>query len=74
MRPVVPDPISSSQPARAHSVRCLRCGSTAGLHYVHGHAQCATCCANVEECCQGANCDLAAAGADNDSATKRTSG
>jgi len=54
MRPVLPQ--APSDPARPQ--RCPRCGSAAGLHYVHGHAQCATCGANIEDCCQGAACDL----------------
>jgi transcription initiation factor TFIIIB Brf1 subunit/transcription initiation factor TFIIB len=54
MRPVLPE---SSSPTAA---RCPRCGSSAGLHYVHGHAQCGACGANIEDCCQGANCDFAA--------------
>jgi hypothetical protein len=59
MRPVLPQP--SPQRLRAATnvqQRCPRCGSAAGLHYVHGHAQCGTCGANVEDCCQGAACDL----------------
>lgn len=55
MRPVLPE----TQPTKS-TARCPRCGSAAGLHYVHGHAQCATCGANIEDCCQGAACDLAA--------------
>ena len=55
MRPVLPEATSLKD-----AVRCPRCGSTAGLHYVHGHAQCGACGANVEDCCQGASCDLAA--------------
>jgi hypothetical protein len=54
MRPVLPQPPSDA----AHQGRCPRCGSAAGLHYVHGHAQCGTCGANIEDCCQGAACDL----------------
>ena len=38
---------------------CPRCGSTAGLVWVHGHGQCATCGSNIHDCCQGAPCDLA---------------
>jgi hypothetical protein len=54
MRPVLPEPNT-----KPHLYRCPRCGSTAGLHYVHGHAQCGTCGANVEDCCQGAACGIA---------------
>jgi hypothetical protein len=57
MRPVLPPSPSPSD--TAHQQRCPRCGSAAGLHYVHGHAQCGSCGANVEDCCQGAACDLA---------------
>jgi hypothetical protein len=54
MRAVLPEPDKAP-----HPYRCPRCGSAAGLHYVHGHAQCGTCGANVEDCCQGAACGLA---------------
>jgi hypothetical protein len=59
MRPVLPEPTSASPTA---SMRCPRCASSAGLHYVHGHAQCGTCGANVEDCCQGTSCDPAMPG------------
>jgi hypothetical protein len=53
MRPVLPEPDT-----KPHPYRCPRCGSATGLHYVHGHAQCSTCSANVEDCCQGAACGI----------------
>jgi hypothetical protein len=56
MRPVLPE---ISPAARAQSAPCPRCGSAAGIHYVHGHAQCGTCGANIEDCCQGASCEPA---------------
>jgi DNA-directed RNA polymerase subunit RPC12/RpoP len=58
MRPVLPEPAT---PASKATYRCPRCGSSAGLHYVHGHAQCGSCGANIEDCCQGAACGLSAA-------------
>lgn len=36
---------------------CLWCGSRAGLVWVHGHGQCATCGLNVDECCRGEVCE-----------------
>lgn len=37
--------------------RCAYCGSQAGMVWVHGHGQCASCGINVEECCRGEHCN-----------------
>jgi hypothetical protein len=36
--------------------RCLYCGHSAELIWVHGHGQCSNCGINTEECCRGENC------------------
>lgn len=36
--------------------RCLFCGHTANMVYVHGHYQCPVCNTNALPCCDGDNC------------------
>ncbi len=48
----------SANPEAKETERCLYCGSTKGLVWVHGHGQCANCGINVEECCRGEHCSF----------------
>jgi rRNA maturation endonuclease Nob1 len=34
-------------------LRCPYCGQVVELVWIHGHAQCAACGTNVDECCRG---------------------
>ncbi|WP_171032911.1 hypothetical protein [Fodinibius saliphilus] len=46
------------QVTEEESRRCSYCGVEAPLVWVHGHGQCAHCGINVQECCQGENCEM----------------
>lgn len=37
--------------------RCIYCGQTKSIVWVHGHGQCAHCGINVDECCRGESCE-----------------
>jgi len=47
-------PETEDKPQIICATHCLRCHSVLKTVFVHGHEQCATCHAVVEDCCQGA--------------------
>ena len=39
---------------------CSWCAQPTQIIWVHGHGQCSLCGTNIDECCRGENCNVAA--------------